>query len=196
MGEPLPLATIHDAVLDFLRGRDDDALFGAQAVNAYVDDPRMTQEIAILSMHARELADELKVRLNEHFHIAIRVRTVAQGIGFRLYQLRPPKNRRLVDVRQVERLPNCDLIEGVLVPTPPELICQKLISMVSRPSTPKGMMDGADLRRLLLAFPALKVAEGLVTDVLRAANATERALEAWRDLVAQEILPEDEEAGF
>lgn len=34
MSEPLPLATIHDAVLEFLRNRDDAALFGAQAVNA------------------------------------------------------------------------------------------------------------------------------------------------------------------
>ena len=40
--EPLPLATIHDAVLDFLRGRDDAVLYGAQAVNAYVDESRMT----------------------------------------------------------------------------------------------------------------------------------------------------------
>ena len=38
MREPLPLATIHDAVLEFLRGRDDAVLFGAQAVNAYVDE--------------------------------------------------------------------------------------------------------------------------------------------------------------
>ena len=34
--EPLPLATIHAAVLDFLRDRNDVAVFGAQAVNAYV----------------------------------------------------------------------------------------------------------------------------------------------------------------
>jgi hypothetical protein len=34
MREPLPLATIHDAVLTFLRGRDDAVLYGAQAVNA------------------------------------------------------------------------------------------------------------------------------------------------------------------
>jgi hypothetical protein len=40
MGEPLPLATIHDAVLDFLRGREDAAMFGAQAVNAYIDEAR------------------------------------------------------------------------------------------------------------------------------------------------------------
>jgi len=31
MREPLPLATIHDAVLEFLRDRDDAVLFGAQA---------------------------------------------------------------------------------------------------------------------------------------------------------------------
>lgn len=33
MGERLPLATIQDAMLEFLRGRDDAALFGAQAVD-------------------------------------------------------------------------------------------------------------------------------------------------------------------
>jgi hypothetical protein len=35
MQEPLPLATIQTAVLDFLRDRDDTVIFGAQAVNAY-----------------------------------------------------------------------------------------------------------------------------------------------------------------
>jgi hypothetical protein len=44
MREPLPLATIQNAVLEFLRGRDDVVVFGAQAVNAYVGEPRMTQE--------------------------------------------------------------------------------------------------------------------------------------------------------
>ena len=34
--EPLPLSTIQNAVLEFLRGRHDVVLFGAQAVNAYV----------------------------------------------------------------------------------------------------------------------------------------------------------------
>ena len=32
MGESLPLATIQQAVLEFLRGRDDAVVFGAQAV--------------------------------------------------------------------------------------------------------------------------------------------------------------------
>jgi hypothetical protein len=54
MKEPLPLATIHDAVIDFLRNRDDAVLFGAQAVNAYVDEPRMTQDVDVLSTRASE----------------------------------------------------------------------------------------------------------------------------------------------
>jgi hypothetical protein len=47
MKEPLPRAKVHDAVLEFLRNRDDAALFSAQAVNAYVDEPRMTQGVAL-----------------------------------------------------------------------------------------------------------------------------------------------------
>ena len=196
MGEPLPLATIHDAVLEFLKGRSDAALFGAQAVNAYVDEPRMTQGVDILSTRAAEFADEIREHLNERFHVAVRVRTVAGGAGYRLYQVRKPKNRHLVDVRSVDELPACNLVEGILVPTPPKLITQKLLSMVSRPNTAKGMIDGADLRRLLLVFPELKTEEGPVADSLRTAEAPEIALEAWRDLVAQVIAPEDEEAGY
>ena len=44
MGESLPLATVQQAVLEFLQGRDDVVVFGAQAVNAYVSEPRMTQD--------------------------------------------------------------------------------------------------------------------------------------------------------
>lgn len=196
MGEPHPLATIHDAVIDFLRGREDAALYGAQAVNAYIDEPRMTQDVDIMSSRAAALADELRVHLNERFHIAIRIREVNQDLGFRLYQVRKPKNRHLVDVRQVDQLPPCNLVEGVLVPTPSELICQKVVSMSNRPHTPKGLTDGADLSRLLLTFSDLKSIVGPVADALLASGANEAAHHAWRDLVAQEILPDDEDAGY
>jgi hypothetical protein len=196
MGEPFPLATIHDAVIDFLRGREDAAIFGAQAVNAYIDEPRMTQDVDILSPRAAELADELRVYLNERFHIAIRVREVKQGLGYRLYQVRKPKNRHLVDVRRVDQLPPCNVVDGVLVPTPAELICQKVLSMTSRPHTRKGLMDAADVRGLLVHFPDLKTVEGPVADALRAAEVPEEVQQAWRDLVAQEILPDDEDAGY
>jgi hypothetical protein len=54
MNEPLPLSTIHGAVLEFLRDRDDAVLFGAQAVNAYVSEPRMTEDVDIvISYHQR-----------------------------------------------------------------------------------------------------------------------------------------------
>jgi len=81
MKEPLPLAKVHDAVLDFLRNRDDTVLFGAQAVNAYVDEPRMTQDVDILSTRAADLAEELRSRLAAEFHIPVRVRTVAGEKG-------------------------------------------------------------------------------------------------------------------
>ena len=69
MGEPLPLATIHNAVLEFLKDMNDCALFGAQAVNAYVDESRMTQDVDILSVRAEELAEELRQFLNKRFHM-------------------------------------------------------------------------------------------------------------------------------
>jgi hypothetical protein len=196
MHEPLPLATIQEAVLEFLRDRDDAAVFGAQAVNAYVDQPRMTQDVDILCVGAAELAERLRWYLNDRFQIAVRVREVAGGAGYRIYQVRKPRNRHLVDVRAVDRLPACNRLEHVLVPTPPELIARKVLSMVSRLNTPKGMTDAADLRRLLLAFPELKQEQGPVFDSLLALGVSERAFAAWKDLVFQEFAPEDEEVDF
>ncbi len=70
MKEPLPLATIQNAVIDFVRGRDDVVLFGAQAVNVYVDEPRATQDVDLMSTRASELAEELRSYLSGLFHIA------------------------------------------------------------------------------------------------------------------------------
>ena len=60
MKEKLPLSGIQNAVLEFLQGRDDAVVYGAQAVNAYVDEPRMTQDVDILSDRASALAAELR----------------------------------------------------------------------------------------------------------------------------------------
>src|SRR5438270_4155147 len=160
MREPLPLATIHDAVLEFLRGRTDAVLFGAHAVNAYVDESRMTQVVDILSPRAAEFAEGLRAHLIQRFHIAVRIRTVANGLGHRLYQVRKPQNRHLVDVRSVDGLPPHQVIEEILVVPPAELIAQKVVSMVSRSRSAKGPSDLTDIRRLLLTFPDLKAAEG------------------------------------
>ena len=131
MSERVPLATIQEAVLEFLERRDDAAVFGAQAVNAYVDEPRMTQDVDILSPRAEELAEELRAYLAERFQIAVRVRTVKEGVGYRLYQVRKPQNRHLVDVRRVEQLPPCNRLREVLVAAPAELISHKVRSTTS-----------------------------------------------------------------
>ena len=199
MSEPLPLATIHNAVLEFLRGRDDAALYGAQAVNAYVDQPRMTQDVDLLSPRAAGLAEEIHSMLRQRFHIAVRIRRVGGGVGYRIYQVRQPKNRNLVDVRSIRSLPPTQRVNDVLVLTPAELISTKIISMVSRPKTAKGLIDEADLRRLLLTFPELKRDVGPVRDRLEAAvseGTTPTALNTWKELVAQEIVPEDEDDEF
>ena len=196
MREPLPLATIHDAVLEFLRGRTDAVLFGAHAVNAYVDEPRMTQDVDILSPRAAELAEELRGYLSQRFQIAVRVQTVANGIGRRLYQVRKPQNRHLVDVRIVDSLPPHQQVEGIQVIPPADLIGQKVLGMVSRSGTAKRLTDLADIHRLLLAFPDLKAVEGSVADRLRASDAPAAALETWREIASQEIVAEDDEDGY
>src|SRR5438045_97665 len=125
MREPLPLATIHEAILDFLRNRDDAVLFGAQAVNAYVEEARMTQDVDILSTRAADLAEELRAHLAKTFTIATRTREVANGQGFRIHLLRQPINRHLAHVRQVCAFGPTRLVCEVRVPTPEDLIAQK-----------------------------------------------------------------------
>ncbi len=196
MREPLPLATIHDAVLEFLRGRDDAVLFGAQAVNAYVDEPRMTQDVDILSPRAKELAEEIRLFLNERFRVAIRVRKVREGVGYRVYQVQKPTHRHLVDVRSVQELPPAQRITQLLVATPPELVANKVIALVRRRGKPKSGTDWRDLAALLLTFPDLKTLTGPVRDRLQAAAASPEALAKWGELVAQDISPEDEDAEF
>src|SRR5438477_9582131 len=144
-GEPLPLVTIHDAVLEFLRGRDDAVLYGAQAVNAYVSEARMTQDVDIASTRAAELAEELRAFLNQRFHIAVRVRQVRGGIGYRIYQVRKSENRHVVDVRPVDILPPAQRVRKVLVSSPPELIAGKLAAFVQRRGKPKSGTDWRDL---------------------------------------------------
>src|SRR5712691_79400 len=122
MREQVPLATIQEAVLEFLRGRDDAVVFGAQAVNAYVPEPRMSQDIDLLSPRAAELAGELRAHLAAQLHIAVRVREVADGRGYRLYQIQQSGNRHLVDIRLVATLPPSQRIAQVLVASPEELI--------------------------------------------------------------------------
>ncbi len=196
MLEPVPLATIQQAVLEFLRGRRDAVVFGAQAVNAYVGEPRMTQDIDLLSSRAESLVQELREHLSQRFHIVLRVRTVAKGRGFRLFQSRELGNRHLVDVRAVDELPHSERIAGVLVAAPAELIAMKVIAYHRRRGQPKAGTDWRDLAMLLLRFPELKNQSGPVAEQLRASGAESDVLKVWTDLVQQEFQLEGDGEEF
>lgn len=196
MREAVPLAVIHDAVLEFLRDREDTLLFGAQAVNAYAGEPRMTQDMDLMSSRARELAQELRAYLTKRCHVAVRVREVGAGRGFRLYQVRRPGNRHLVDVRPVAALPPARRIARVLVMAPAELIASKVIAYHRRRGQPKAGTDWRDLAMLLLTFPELKRKTGGVADRLKAAQADAETMAVWRELVAQDIRRENEDDEF
>ncbi len=196
MREQLPLATIHDAVLEFLRGRDDAVVFGAQAVNAYVGEARMSQDIDLISTRAVELAEELREHLSERFHIDVRVREIGAGKGYRLFQIQKPGNRHLVDLRMVESLPHAQRTEDVLVIFPPDLIAQKVISYHARRGQPKSGTDWRDLAMLLLTFPELKQEQGAVSEALKSIGANEEAMKTWSELVAQKIVEPEEDGDF
>jgi hypothetical protein len=191
MRETLPLSKIHQAVLEFLQGREDVVLFGAQAVNAYVSEPRMTQDVDLLSIRAEEFAEELREHLSEKFHIAVRVREIGDGKGFRIYQTRKEGNRHLVDVRPVGKFPETQTIENIRVLSPPELIASKVISYHSRIGKPKSGTDWRDLAILLLQFPDLKEK---VTWLLQEKNVSERILETWAEISQQDLQVEDDDA--
>jgi hypothetical protein len=196
MNEPMPLATIQDAVLEFLRDRDDGVVCGAQAVNAYVTEPRMSQDVDLLSTRAEDLAEELREHLSNRFHIEMRVREIGEGRGYRLFQIQKSGNRHLVDVRPVDALPSAQRVAGVLVMAPPELIASKVISYHRRRAQPKSFTDRRDIAMLLLQFPELKNARGPVANALQAAGVEPDILAAWDELVVQEIQPPDEDDEF
>jgi hypothetical protein len=196
MREPLPLATVHEAVLEFVRGRDDVVVFGATAVNAYVSEPRMTQDIDLMSTRAAELAEEVREFLSERFHIAVRVRVIGEGKGYRVFQIQKEGNRHLVDLRSVQTLPQAELIDGVRVVTAAELIARKVMSLHSRRGQPKSGTDWRDVAMLFLAFPDLKNESGPVSKILNSLGATEEEMKTWREVVHQEISEPDDDAEF
>ncbi len=190
MRETLPLSKIQEAILGFLQGRKDVVLFGAQAVNAYVSEPRMTQDVDLLSTRADELAEEIREFLSEKFHIAVRVRAVADGKGFRIYQIRNEGNRHLIDLRMITEFPATETIENILVLSPVELIASKVVSFHSRKGKPKAGTDYRDLGMLLLQFPELKEK---VLESLQAKNVGEAVLETWAEIARQDFQIEDED---
>ena len=168
-------------------------LLGAQAVNAYVDTPRMTQDVDVMALGGAAFSDELRLHLHVELKIAVRVRGVESGKGYRIYQLRSPTNRYLVNIRQVDSLPAYQLIDDIRVVDPVSLLALKVISMTERPHTPKGLTDQADLMRLLIAFPQYKVNDSPVLQALQSLEAKSTAYSGWSDMVNQVIEPDQED---
>jgi hypothetical protein len=191
--EELPLATIFRDVLAYLRDRDDMVLFGAQAVNAYCEPPRMTHDLDVLALDAARSAESLRDHLATTFHIATRVREVVPGLAFRVYQLRKPKNRHLVDLRKTARLPEHQVIEGVRVVSPAELVAMKSISIAERRGREKELSDRLDLARLLRTFPALRADETDIAARITRLGGAATALDAWREAVASPLEPEPDD---
>jgi hypothetical protein len=131
--------------------------------------------------------------LSNLFHITVRIRTVAQGQGFRLYQLRKEGNRHLVDIRQTDTLPASQAIAGIQVLAPADLIASKVISYYQRRGKPKSGTDWRDLALLLLTFPTLKTETGEVAALLQNSGVEQEILDLWLEFVAQEISPEDDD---
>jgi hypothetical protein len=191
--EEIPLATVFREVLTWLAGRSDAVLFGAHAVNAYCEVERMTQDVDVLGTNAATLAEAIRHHLADCFHIAVRVRSLSDG-ALRVYQVREPRNRHLVDVRQIDRLPEWRELGGVRVLAPAELVARKVVAMTARRAQPKGATDLADVQRMLLTFPELKTGEGAVAERLRALGATASAMHAWLEMVEREIEPDEDES--
>lgn len=124
------------------------------------------------------------------------MRTVREGIGYRLYQLAKPKNRHLGDIKPVEKLPERQRIAAVLAVSPLEVTAGKVLSCVRRMGKPKSFTDRRDLAYLLLKFPQLKDPDGPVLARLVELGADEQALSFWRQLAVEEVLPEDDADEF
>ena len=99
MREPLPLATVQDAVLEFLRDREDAVVFGAQAVNAYVGEPRMTQDVRMISPRAAELVEELR-EYSQKFPSPCGLEK-RRGRGYRCFRCKGGQ-QSLVDLRRLK----------------------------------------------------------------------------------------------
>lgn len=191
--EELPLATVFRETLKFLAGRPDAVLFGAQAVNAYTDTPRMTADVDVLTTDADALAEQLRAHLADTFHIAVRVREGSAPGQLRVYQLRKPKNRHLIDVRGTAVLPPFVEVEGVRVVVPVDLVVMKLTSLLARRDRPKGGTDLTDIQRLLLARPELRVASGPVDARLVELGATAAVVALWHEVLARPLEPDEDD---
>ena len=136
------LSDIHRSILTFLQNRQDLVVFGAYAVNAYLQpaDVRMTADVDIQSLQGQALASEIIQHLHQEFYIAARVREIGDGRAWRIYQRLKSGNRHLVAIRQVNTLPSFEVVNGIQILSPLVLIVSKITSAYARQNQPKALV--------------------------------------------------------
>ncbi len=149
----------------------------------------MTQDVDVMSTDAGTFAEEMRTHLADRFNIAARVGELVSGQGFRIFQHRAPKNRPLVDVRQVAKLPHSQIIADVQIIAPLDLIVHKVLAYPARHGQPKSGTDWRDIMTLLLAFPKYKIEDGEVRNALLASNAPQSALICWTEIAKTDFRP-------
>ncbi|MDI7268104.1 MAG: hypothetical protein QME96_08935 [Myxococcota bacterium] len=192
MREPVPLYRVQEAIYAFCRHRPDIVVFGAQAVNLYSSQPRMTQDFDLLAPRPAELAAELAQALHDRLHIAARVREIRPGVAYRIFQVRKDANRHLADVRLAD-FPIEPAVErdGIRYVPPALLVALKVCALTRRRYAPKGATDLADLRRLLLADRKLRTS-GAVRKALGRIGADEAALRTWDEILAAPVVADED----
>lgn len=193
MREASPLFRIQEAIFEFCRDQPDVAIFGAQAVNFYVKQPRMSQDVDLLCTRPGVVAADLARSLGELFHIATRVRELASGKAYRVFQIRSEGNRHLADLRLAE-FPLTDLVErdGIRYVSLPVLAALKTCALVKRRQAPKGATDLADLRRILLAHPELRQDQAGVAEAIRVVGGGQEEITQWTALLAEALVSDEE----
>lgn len=187
-GMEVSLAQIQRSLLTFLQNRTDLVLFGAYAVNAYLEphEVRMTADIDLQATNGERLVAEMGEHLHQEFYMATRSRRLKNHPAWRVYQVLKSGNRHLVDVREVAVLPTFERINQIQVLSPIALMESKVISAFARQNQPKGFSDLRDLYSLMLRFPEL--VEQVTVDP---AN---QALQGfWRSIQSRQIQTADED---
>ena len=203
MKEPLPLAVVHEAILDFCRNRTDVCLFGAQALNEHTKAPRMTQDVDIMAEEPARTAKELASFLAERFQnqMAARVRAVRRGdttLGYRIYQRRSEErggNRHLADVRVLDIPREHVIVAGGLQYTDALLtMAMKATAAAARSNQVKRLQDSADLARLMVAMPNVTADD--LEPVWKQLNAPAEARTIFEDMLQKGLRQETDEDSF
>jgi len=193
MREPVPLFQVQAAIFEFCRGRGDVTVFGAQAVNLYVDDPGMTGDVDLLSPTPKTTAEALARFFHDRLGFATRVQEVKPDRGYRVYQPRKEGKRHLADVR-IADMPLDDAVErdGVRYVSPALAVAMKVCAYAKRRLAPKGATDLADLRRLLLAHPELRDETGPVACALDHLSDDPSTRALWREPASAPPVSDDD----